>query len=276
MRTILRALRGGFSKRLSIRELPVDKSDPVSRANELVDRSELSSLSFTPEVSAQEYFRMQSPQLIRGTFEPVGDTTTPPDECEWQTGQPLTEEEGNLPAATVGTALEADRDCSVQFTITGTLPLIAVRSNVANTLKSKIGGDAANLGFQDTIAVIEVACKLGMPVVLAGRGLLASIDELACNEYAVSTLGSRNSEGNFIHALVVSPVLSLEEILSCRLGPTWLANIIRKEQLLVSYRPIRGVTHCEDLADRARSMPIDAASIISKQRGIEVASAEAD
>lgn len=273
MLTILRAIRDGFSKRPSSRDLPADNLDSVSSGIALAAGSELSSLSFTPEVSAQEFFRTQGRQLVRGTFEPVDETTTPPDESDWQTGQLIVEGGKNLPAAAVGIAPRTDIDYPAQFTIAGPLPSIAVRSDEANTLKAMIGGEAANLALQDTIAVIEVARKLGMPVVLAGRGLLANIDELAFNEYAVSTLGSRNSEGNFMHALVVSPVLSLEEILSCRMGPTWLANIIRKEQLLVSYRPIRGLAHCEDLADRARSMPVDAASIVSKQRGIEVSPA---
>lgn len=268
MRKILKALSDGFSKRPSRSVLPADELDPVSIRNVLVAGSELSSLLFTPEVSAQEFFQTESRQLVRGTFEPVDETTTPPNESDWQIGQLLIEEGINLPAVAVSSALGAYIDFPIQFKIAGPLPSIAVRSDQANTLKAQIGGEAANLAFQDTIAVIEVASKLGMPVVLAGRGLLSSIDELESNEYAVSTLGSRNSEGNFIHALVVSPVLPLEEILSCRMGPTWLANIIRKEQLLVSYRPIRGLMHCEDLADRAKSMPVDAASIVSKQRGI--------
>lgn len=271
MRTILKALRFGFSKRPSNHDLPAYKPDSVNSGNKEVTDSGLSRLSFTPEVSAEEYHRTQSRQLARGTFEPVVATATSSDEGDWHTGNHIAEEMENLPVPTIGTnAPRADMHRDSQFKLAGPLPSIAVKSDEANALRAKIGGDAANLKLKDTISVIELACKLGLPVVSAGRGLLARIDELGCNEYAVSTLGSRNSEGNFIHALVVSPVLSLEEILSCRMGPAWLANIIRKEQLLVSYRPIRGLQHCEELADRARSMPTEAGSIISKQRGLEM------
>lgn len=240
-----------------------------SVANILAEK-EFPSLGFQPETSAEDYFLGHGGQIAAGEFLPVSGTVPPEDEREWELDEIFVASETNADLSSIFHKSEdAPKPACSSSIRHGPLPSFAARGEEAAALKAAIGGDAANLGLDDTLAAIGLACRLGMPVVMAGQGLLDESCNLEAFEYVVSTLGSRSSAGNFVHALVVSPVLSAEEVMSTKTGRTWLASIIRKEQLLVSYRPIRGATSCEDLADRARAMPIDAQTIISKQRGLE-------
>lgn len=226
-------------------------------------------LSLIPETSAEDHFRSREGALATGSFFPIGETSPATDEGDWDLDNSITNEAQKAPRpGGIFSADEIAADKTLRFVVSGTLPSFAVRADEANALKAAIGGEAANLSRHDTVAVVRVAYELGLPVVLSGKGLLDDTHAFEELEYVVSTLGSRSSTGNFIHALVISPVLSIEEILSSKMGHAWLASIIRKEQLLVSYRPIRGASCCEDLADRAKSMPNDAESIMSRQRGL--------
>ncbi|MGX5719831.1 hypothetical protein [Shinella zoogloeoides] len=236
----------------------------------ILTEEELPLLGFQPETSAEDYFLDHGGQMVAGEFHPVNDTVPPEDEREWELDAMFTTAETNADLSSIRFKSEDTSELSGSSSIRyGPLPSFAVRGEEAAALKAAIGGDAANLGLEDTLATVTLACRLGMPVVIAGKGLLDENCNLEASKYVVSTLGSRSSAGNFIHALVISPVLSAEEVMSTKTGRIWLESIIRKEQLLVSYRPIRGATSCEDLADRARTMPIDARTIISRQRGLE-------
>ena len=229
---------------------------------------EYSSLAFIPETSAEDHFLSQRKTMAYGTFSPVGTTFLDTDDGEWDLNASFATEEQKLRETRDLSTDETATDETSEFVISGPLPSLAVRGHEAIAIRTAIGGDAANLSLRDTMAVVRTAGELHIPVVLAGEGILDSNKRLSASEYAVSTLGSRSAAGNFVHALVISPVLSIDEILSSEKGSAWLASIIRKEQLLVSYRPIRGASSCEDLSHRAKSMPTTAESIISRQRGL--------
>lgn len=232
-------------------------------------KNKLSVLGFQPEGSAEEYHLSNRGPVAEGTFFLVSETAAARDEEEWELDATITASASKtIPTSTHQESKDTSDLSGISFRRFGPLPSFAVRGDEAAALKAAIGGDAANLAVEDTMAVVRLAGRLGMPVVVAGKGLLAQSSNLGASDYVVSTLGSRSSTGNFIHALVVSPLISAEEVMSTEAGRIWLASIIRKEQLLVSYRPIRGVISCEDLDERAKTMPIDPRVIISKQRGL--------
>jgi hypothetical protein len=241
--------------------------------SDTLEENELQGLAFTPEQAAEDFFTQTHQQPAKGAFQPVHETIPHIADRDW-----------DLPAIPRSTeAIPATSPAEVQklvlelelhrderaFANSGPLPSMAVRSDEAAALKAKIGGEAVTLSLRGTLETVALAQTLGLPIVVAGRGLLNDFSSLTSKEYVISTLGSRNAVGNFVHALVISPVLSVEEILATNIGRAWLASIIRKEQLLVSYRPIRAATSCEDLAERAKAMPTDAITIISKQRGLD-------
>lgn len=243
------------------------------RVSNTLEDAELSGLSLTPEQAAEDFFNQNQKQPAKGAFQPVHQIVPPTDDRDWN----LPENMGSTGAILATTPAKGQRPVSEvelypkteAFTNNGPLPSIAVRSDEAAALKAKIGGEAVTLSLQDTLETVELARSLGLPIVVAGKGLLEEFSSLTAKEYVISTLGSRTATGNFVHAMVMSPVLSIDEILSTSIGRVWLASIIRKEQLLVSYRPIRAATSCEDLAERAKAMPTDAITIISKQRGLD-------
>jgi len=239
-----------------------------------LEANELLGLSFTPEQAAEDFFTQTHKQPAKGAFQPVHEVMLRKADQDWD----LTEIPGStkaILATSPGEAQKLASEVELQgdtraFANSGPLPSMAVRSDEAAALKAKIGGEAVTLSLHGTLETVVLARSLGLPIVVAGKGLLEEFSSLTAKEYVISTLGSRSAVGNFVHALVISPVLSVEEILATNIGRAWLASIIRKEQLLVSYRPIRAATSCEDLAERAKAMPTDAITIISKQRGLDI------
>lgn len=241
--------------------------------SDVLEENELPGLSFTPEQAAEDFFTQTHKQPAKGAFQPVHETIPHLADRDWDlsTIPGFTEA---IPSTSPAEAeklvfeIELNRDARA-FANSGPLPSMAVRSDGAVALKAKIGGEAVTLSLRGTLETVGLARSLGLPIVVAGKGLLEEFSSLTATEYVISTLGSRSAVGNFVHAMVISPVLSVEEILATNIGRAWLASIIRKEQLLVSYRPIRAATSCEDLAERAKAMPTDAITIISKQRGLD-------
>ncbi|MDM7979032.1 MAG: hypothetical protein QUV71_01660 [Rhizobium sp.] len=238
-----------------------------------MEENELWDLSFAPEESAEDFFTQTHKQPARGAFLPVHETMAHIADRDWDlTAIPGSTEA--IPATSPAEAqksvfeLELRRDTRA-VADSGPLPSMAVRSDEAAALKAKIGGEAATLSLHATLETVALARSLGLPIVVAGKGLLEEFSSLTAKDYVISTLGSRSAVGNFVHAIVISPVLSVEEILATKIGRVWLASIIRKEQLLVSYRPIRAASSYEDLAERAKAMPTDVITIISKQRGLD-------
>ncbi|MDP9772003.1 UNVERIFIED_ORG: hypothetical protein QE434_000792 [Rhizobium sp. SORGH_AS 755] len=238
------------------------------------EENELSGLSFTPEQAAEDFFTQTHKQSAKGAFQPVHETIPDVADRDWDLPV-IPGSTDAIPATSPAevqklvSELELHRD-ERAFANSGPLPSMAVRSDEAAALKAKIGGEAVTLSLRGTLETVALAQSLGLPIVVAGTGLLNDFSSLTAKEYVISTLGSRSAVGNFVHALVISPVLSVEKILATNIGRAWLASIIRKEQLLVSYRPIRAATSCEDLAERAKAMPTDAITIISKQRGLDI------
>lgn len=242
-------------------------------ASDALEEDELSGLSFAPEQAAEDFFAQTHKQPAKGAFQPVHETIRHIADRDWDLPAiPRSTEAipATLPAEaqTLISEVELNRDVKA-FANSGPLPSMAVRSDEAAALKAKIGGEAVTLSLRGTLETAALARSLGLPIVVAGKGLLEEFSSLTAKDYVISTLGSRSAVGNFVHAMVISPVLSVEEILSTNIGHAWLASIIRKEQLLVSYRPIRAAVSCEDLAERAKAMPTDAITIISKQRGLD-------
>ncbi|MDP9571450.1 UNVERIFIED_ORG: hypothetical protein J2W66_001935 [Agrobacterium larrymoorei] len=271
-RSFLRPARGEAS-RVSSNETPGFEKRERPGSDDL-EGNELSGLSFIPEQAAEDFFTQTHKQLAKGAFQPVYETIPHVAERDWDLPAISRSTEAVPATSPAGvqklvSELELHRD-EREFANSGPLPSLAVRSDEAAALKAKIGGDAETLSLRGTLETVALAQSLGLPIVVAGTGLLNDFSSLTAKEYVISTLGSRSAVGNFVHALVISPVLSVEKILATNIGRAWLASIIRKEQLLVSYRPIRAATSCEDLAERAKAMPTDAITIISKQRGLDI------
>lgn len=115
-----------------------------------------------------------------------------------------------------------------------------------------------------------------LPIIAAGAGDLASIDDLSSIPWAndetvisLAFLGVKQVEQMSIRAIVLLPLIDLESIMEAPGGTDWLNKLVEKEMRLVSFRPLRAVevtSGVDALYEAGKRLPTTAAEYIEENR----------